>query len=166
VGTLDLFHEEDVRYARRLKQAGVDCELVVVPGAFHGFDILYPESEITKAFRDSLVIAVRNAMVNSTESELPGSAFERAIGSYVLTGVPSGTALRGWTESRVSHGCSPRPTMAKWKSARGFAANWADCGQAANGCFRDRAALDLSSVAACVVRLTSLVISSVRQQAL
>jgi acetyl esterase/lipase len=62
VGTLDLFHEEDVRYARRLKQAGVDCELVVIPGAFHGFDILYPDTEITKAFRNSLVMAVRNAL--------------------------------------------------------------------------------------------------------
>jgi acetyl esterase/lipase len=38
VGTLDLFHDEDVDYAQRLNAAGVSTELIVVPGAFHGFD--------------------------------------------------------------------------------------------------------------------------------
>ena len=38
VGTLDLFHDEDVDYAQRLNAVGVNCELIVVPGAFHGFD--------------------------------------------------------------------------------------------------------------------------------
>ena len=38
VGTLDLFHDEDVDYAQRLNAAGVPAELIVVPGAFHGFD--------------------------------------------------------------------------------------------------------------------------------
>jgi acetyl esterase/lipase len=38
VGTLDLFCDEDVDYAQRLNAAGVPAELIVVPGAFHGFD--------------------------------------------------------------------------------------------------------------------------------
>ena len=38
VGSLDLFHDEDVDYAQRLNAAGVPAELIVVPGAFHGFD--------------------------------------------------------------------------------------------------------------------------------
>jgi acetyl esterase/lipase len=38
VGTLDLFHDEDVDYAQRLNAAGVNTELIVIPGAFHGFD--------------------------------------------------------------------------------------------------------------------------------
>jgi acetyl esterase/lipase len=38
VGTLDLFHDEDIDYAQRLNAAGVSTELIVVPGAFHGFD--------------------------------------------------------------------------------------------------------------------------------
>ena len=40
VGTLDLFHDEDVAYAGRLEAAGVSCTLDVVPGAFHGFDVV------------------------------------------------------------------------------------------------------------------------------
>ena len=38
VGDLDLFHAEDVEYADRLRAAGVPCELVVVPGMYHGAD--------------------------------------------------------------------------------------------------------------------------------
>jgi acetyl esterase/lipase len=38
VGTLDLFFDEDVDYAQRLNAAGVNAELITVPGAFHGFD--------------------------------------------------------------------------------------------------------------------------------
>lgn len=37
VGTLDLFLEEDIEYARRLIRAGVPTELHIYPGAFHGF---------------------------------------------------------------------------------------------------------------------------------
>lgn len=40
IGTLDLFHREDVDYAHRLQAAGVDCDLLVVPGMYHGMDAL------------------------------------------------------------------------------------------------------------------------------
>ena len=39
-GTLDLFVDEDIEFARRLIAAGVPTELHVHPGAFHGFDLL------------------------------------------------------------------------------------------------------------------------------
>jgi acetyl esterase/lipase len=40
VGSIDLFVDEDVDYAHRLVDAGIATELSVVPGAFHGFDVL------------------------------------------------------------------------------------------------------------------------------
>jgi acetyl esterase/lipase len=40
VGTLDLFLEEDLEYARRLMRAGVPTELHVYPGAYHGFPLV------------------------------------------------------------------------------------------------------------------------------
>lgn len=52
VGNLDLFHDEDVAYAERLSAAGVACELVIVEGAFHGFDLVRRAS-IVKQFQES-----------------------------------------------------------------------------------------------------------------
>lgn len=49
VGAIDLFVDEDIEYARRLIAAGVPTELVVVPGAPHGFDFVQSAS-ISKQF--------------------------------------------------------------------------------------------------------------------
>jgi acetyl esterase/lipase len=61
VGNLDLFHDEDVEYARRLTAAGVPCELRVVEGAFHGFDAVYPRSSVAVAFWHEQAKALRAA---------------------------------------------------------------------------------------------------------
>jgi len=62
VGTLDLFHEEDLAYASRLGQAGVKCELDVVTGAFHGFDSIRPKAGVSREFRTAQVRALRSAL--------------------------------------------------------------------------------------------------------
>ncbi|MEM6290085.1 MAG: alpha/beta hydrolase [Myxococcota bacterium] len=49
VGTLDLFHDEAVAYARRLALAEVPTSIEVVRGAFHDFTTLAPQAEISKA---------------------------------------------------------------------------------------------------------------------
>jgi acetyl esterase/lipase len=61
VGTLDLFHDEDVAYAGRLQEAGVATDLVVVPGAYHGFDAIAAKAEVSKTFRDAQVDALAAA---------------------------------------------------------------------------------------------------------
>ena len=53
VGTADLFHDEDLAYAERLRAAGVDVTLDVVDGAVHAFEILAPDAEVSKAFYES-----------------------------------------------------------------------------------------------------------------
>jgi acetyl esterase/lipase len=63
VGTLDLFHDEVVSYADRLREAGVRCELEVVPGAFHGFDSVRPKTGVVRAFRASQADALRAALL-------------------------------------------------------------------------------------------------------
>jgi len=50
---------EDVAYAHRLKNSGVDCELVVIPGAFHGFDFFGPQLKIVEDFRKSQIAALK-----------------------------------------------------------------------------------------------------------
>jgi acetyl esterase/lipase len=61
VGTLDLFHDEDLAYAERLKAAGVRCEVEVVPGAFHGFDGIVPRAEVSQSFFNSQCAVLREA---------------------------------------------------------------------------------------------------------
>ena len=63
VGTLDVFYEEDKSYAERLRDAGVDCELEIVPGAFHGFDVFDPNLPIVQEFRKSQIAALRKYLV-------------------------------------------------------------------------------------------------------
>lgn len=59
VGDLDIFHDEDMAYAKRLKERGIDCEIKVVPGAFHGFDVFDPQIPIVRDFRRSQIAALK-----------------------------------------------------------------------------------------------------------
>jgi acetyl esterase/lipase len=59
VGTVDIFHDEDVAYAQRLKECGTECEIYIVPGAFHGFDVLHPQVPIVQEFRKSQITALK-----------------------------------------------------------------------------------------------------------
>jgi acetyl esterase/lipase len=61
VGGIDLFVSEDIDYARRLTEAGVPTELLVLPGAFHGFDRVAPETRIARSFTASKLAALRRA---------------------------------------------------------------------------------------------------------
>ncbi|MGB7963615.1 MAG: alpha/beta hydrolase fold domain-containing protein [Propionicimonas sp.] len=62
VGTEDLFFEEDAEYARRLTAAGVSSHLVVVPGAFHGFDSVLPRKDVSRRFLDEQVAALATVL--------------------------------------------------------------------------------------------------------
>lgn len=62
VGTCDLFHDEDLAYAGRLRQAGVPCEVRVVDGAYHAFDRVSRDAAVVRAFRDDYVTALRRAL--------------------------------------------------------------------------------------------------------
>lgn len=62
VGTLDLFYDENVAYARKLQRDGVDCELVVIEGAFHGFDQFDHDLPVVQAFRQSQIEALRKRL--------------------------------------------------------------------------------------------------------
>lgn len=71
VGTLDLFHLEDVEYAERLRDAGVKCELLVVPGAFHGFDMVQG-APVVREFRAAQIDALATAL--GVDAEASASA--------------------------------------------------------------------------------------------
>ena len=62
VGTHDLFHDEDIEYARRLVEAGVPCQVELIPGAFHGFDIVASKVPVAQQFFRMQCDALRPAL--------------------------------------------------------------------------------------------------------
>ena len=64
VGTADLFHDEDLAYAARLRDAGVPVSLEVVDGAFHGFDVVSPGAPVSRRFFDAQIAAIEGALAS------------------------------------------------------------------------------------------------------
>ncbi|NHO32334.1 alpha/beta hydrolase [Acetobacter fallax] len=62
VGSLDLFLDEDLEYARRLMAAGVATEVCVIPGAYHVFDVFIPDAPLSRQFRQSYFTALKRAL--------------------------------------------------------------------------------------------------------
>ncbi len=50
VGDIDLFADEDRTYAERLRAAGVEVTVEIVPGAPHGFEAWAPNASITRDY--------------------------------------------------------------------------------------------------------------------
>ncbi|MCP9272359.1 alpha/beta hydrolase [Mycolicibacterium arenosum] len=70
VGTFDLFHDEDLEYAERLRAAGVPCDVEVVEGAFHGFDGIAAKAPVSRAFFGSQLDFLRRTL---TQTETAGA---------------------------------------------------------------------------------------------
>ncbi len=58
-GSAEVFRDEDVAYATRLWEAGVQAELHVWAGGFHGFDMFAPHAAVAQA-----MLAARDNWVN------------------------------------------------------------------------------------------------------
>jgi acetyl esterase/lipase len=50
VGELDVFRDEDLDFAARLREARVPVEQHLYPGAFHAFDLFAPQARISQSF--------------------------------------------------------------------------------------------------------------------
>lgn len=60
---LDLFRDENIEYAQRLMAAGIACELIVMPGACHGFQFL-PGTSLSKSYTNDHLRALGKALSN------------------------------------------------------------------------------------------------------
>jgi len=68
VGSIDLFLEEDLEYARRLMRAGVPTELHVYPGAYHGFRMV-ADAQVTQVAQRDQLAALKRAFDPSHHSD-------------------------------------------------------------------------------------------------
>jgi acetyl esterase/lipase len=62
VGEVETFRDECIEYACRLFAAGIPTELHVYPGAFHGFDLMAPDSAIGRVAWNLRWAAVARAL--------------------------------------------------------------------------------------------------------
>jgi acetyl esterase/lipase len=53
VGSAEVFRDEAVNYATLLWKSGVQAELHVWPGGFHGFDLLAPNVALSTVARET-----------------------------------------------------------------------------------------------------------------
>ena len=62
VGSVDAFVDEDRDYAKRLQAVGVETQLEIFSGGFHGFEFIAPGAQISKTARDCHFDALRKAL--------------------------------------------------------------------------------------------------------
>lgn len=67
VGSLDVLCDESCSYAEHLREANVECQLEVVPGAFHGFDAVAPKAVISRRFFNGQCTMLRHRLGISTK---------------------------------------------------------------------------------------------------
>ncbi len=59
VGQLDPFRSETLTYVTKLAEAGVDVEFHLYPGAYHGFEMMHPDTDISIHAWNDYVRAVK-----------------------------------------------------------------------------------------------------------
>ncbi|MDT7837926.1 alpha/beta hydrolase [Aquabacterium sp. OR-4] len=71
VGSIDLFLPENLRFAERLMAASVPTELLVVPGGFHGFDMVARDTPVAREFTQRWQAALRRALAPHPQPASP-----------------------------------------------------------------------------------------------
>lgn len=69
VGELDPFRDEDIEYAQKLMAAGVPCELLVTPGAFHASEGYNPAAPSSRRIARSRMDALGRALAPRNTAE-------------------------------------------------------------------------------------------------
>jgi acetyl esterase/lipase len=62
VGSADLLHDECGDYAKGLRAAGVPTQLDVVPGGFHGFDVVGTRTSVVREFAANQLDVMRRLL--------------------------------------------------------------------------------------------------------
>ena len=62
VGDVDMFHDEDVEFAGRLKDAGVPVEFHVHPGSYHASEVFAPMAALSAKIWAVRIAAMQKAL--------------------------------------------------------------------------------------------------------
>ncbi|MGW5532196.1 alpha/beta hydrolase [Streptomyces xanthochromogenes] len=89
VAEIDPLRDEGRDYAARLSAAGVTTELVQVPGAVHGFDLLFPQARVSEHNLTDQVRTLRQAL-HPQEDIAAGSTGSHTHGAASSSGASTG----------------------------------------------------------------------------
>ncbi|ROS60022.1 acetyl esterase/lipase [Curtobacterium sp. PhB172] len=78
-GSAEVFRDEDVAFASRLWAAGVDAELHVWPGAFHGFTSMVPDAAISRTATAALADWTRRLLGDPSPIERAARRQDRSV---------------------------------------------------------------------------------------
>ena len=59
VGELDMFRDEDIQFAKRLAEAGVQVEFHLWPGAYHASEVFAPDASLSKTIWNTRLAAIK-----------------------------------------------------------------------------------------------------------
>jgi len=65
----DLLRDEAIEYAQRLMQAGINTELHVYPGTFHGSFIVVPEADVSQQHMSDVVNSLKKALSRNNDNQ-------------------------------------------------------------------------------------------------
>ncbi|WP_416878463.1 alpha/beta hydrolase [Litorimonas sp.] len=68
-GSLDLFARENAQFAQRLKEQGVDVAFKSFSGAYHGFNVMVPNADISKRFHQFCVEGLKGGLGIESHSD-------------------------------------------------------------------------------------------------
>lgn len=57
-GSLDLFMEENIRFIERLQETGITADIYMAEGAYHGFNVIVPNAQVSRDFHAACVSAL------------------------------------------------------------------------------------------------------------
>jgi acetyl esterase/lipase len=62
VGDIEPFRDETIQYVEHLKQADIPVDFEIYKGCYHGFDIIHPKAEVSKAATNFLMKSFKHAV--------------------------------------------------------------------------------------------------------
>ncbi|MDO3409806.1 alpha/beta hydrolase [Saccharibacillus sp. CPCC 101409] len=77
-GELEPFRDETVRYAERLREAGVPVEFELYPGCYHAFDMMVPKADVSRRATAFFMRAYKHAAEHYFAAQPGGPAVDAA----------------------------------------------------------------------------------------